>query len=502
MAIIKVVNVKRTPLKNLKYIANDEKTLNGTLITGINCSNDIYKANEKMENINRNYGKKNEVKLKHIIHSFHKDDNLTPHMAHLISMEWYEKMFPDNKCIGVIATHDGDPTAKNSGDRCIHTHISINAIDIEGKRIDIDKKWLEKAVKISNEICKSHGLTKSIVDFRSNAKIRKTLTEIKMQEEGKVTFKGLVKKDLDGLLVEVKSYDELLEKLKEMGYEVKDGKELSIKNESYGMIRNIRTKTLGSLYNKENLINRIKENNKLKIIKVKGKEKSNYKWIPREEYKLIHSRASLANIIKLAIMLLRKARDNGQVIHKRRNNVEVLNEINKLSRALDIIQDNRLINLESCNRELLNISLENNKLNRLYGVNFGWPWVSHLCFSFIPTVIMTHFGAQAVTALRNALPMDGIPMKTLFTVGAMLPCVGIAILLRQIVNTNVDFIPFLVGFTLAASLHLNLVSITVISLLFAMIFYEIEMFSAKNSGNGGAATATASDDDDEEEEDI
>lgn len=115
---------------------------------------------------------------------------------------------------------------------------------------------------------------------------------------------------------------------------------------------------------------------------------------------------------------------------------------------------------------------------------------------------MTHFGAQAVTALRNALPMDGIPMKTLFTVGAMLPCVGIAILLRQIVNTNVDFIPFLVGFTLAASLHLNLVSITVISLLFAMIFYEIEMFSAKNSGNGGAATATASNDDDEEEEDI
>ena len=146
--------------------------------------------------------------------------------------------------------------------------------------------------------------------------------------------------------------------------------------------------------------------------------------------------------------------------------------------------------------------IENNKINRLYGVNFGWPWVSHLCFSFIPTVIMTHFGAQAVTALRNALPMDGIPMKTLFTVGAMLPCVGIAILLRQIVNTNVDFIPFLVGFTLAASLHLNLVSITVISLLFAMIFYEIEMFSAKNSGNGGAATATASNDDDEEEEDI
>lgn len=148
--------------------------------------------------------------------------------------------------------------------------------------------------------------------------------------------------------------------------------------------------------------------------------------------------------------------------------------------------------------------IENNKLNRLYGVDFGWPWLSHLCFSFLPTMLMTHFGAQAVTALHNALPMDGIPMKTLFTVGAMLPCVGIAILLRQIVNTSVDFIPFLVGFTLAASLHLNLVSITIISLLFAMIFYEIEMFGAKSDNGSSASTvsASSSDDDDEEEEDI
>ncbi|MBA1392693.1 PTS sugar transporter subunit IIC, partial [Lactobacillus sp. XV13L] len=48
--------------------------------------------------------------------------------------------------------------------------------------------------------------------------------------------------------------------------------------------------------------------------------------------------------------------------------------------------------------------IEKGKLNRLYGVDFGWPWVSHLVFSFLPTLLMTHFGAQAVTALRTALP--------------------------------------------------------------------------------------------------
>ncbi|MFD1419974.1 PTS mannose/fructose/sorbose/N-acetylgalactosamine transporter subunit IIC [Lactiplantibacillus songbeiensis] len=140
------------------------------------------------------------------------------------------------------------------------------------------------------------------------------------------------------------------------------------------------------------------------------------------------------------------------------------------------------------------------KLDKLTAVNFGWPWISHALFSFLPTMFLTYYGATAVTALRNALPMDGIAMKTLFTVGGMLPCVGIAILLRQIIGHPIDFVPFLVGFTLAASLHLNLVSVTVISLLFAVIFYEVEM--ARDAGNGsgkGPVAEGPADNDDEED---
>lgn len=149
--------------------------------------------------------------------------------------------------------------------------------------------------------------------------------------------------------------------------------------------------------------------------------------------------------------------------------------------------------------------VKSGKLNKLYGVNFGWPWVSHAIFSFLPTMLMTYYGSTAVTALRSALPMDGIAMKTLFTVGGMLPCVGIAILLRQIINKAVDFIPFFVGFTLAASLHLNLVSITVISLMFAVIMYEIQMNGGSGSGGkpqAAGAGGETSDYDDDEEEDI
>ncbi|SYW08942.1 PTS mannose/fructose/sorbose/N-acetylgalactosamine transporter subunit IIC [Oenococcus oeni] len=144
--------------------------------------------------------------------------------------------------------------------------------------------------------------------------------------------------------------------------------------------------------------------------------------------------------------------------------------------------------------------VQKGKLERLYAVDFGWPWISHALFSFLPVMLLTHFGATAVTALRNALPMDGIAMKTLFTVGGMLPCVGIAILLRQIINKLIDFVPFFVGFTLAASLKLNLVSVTVVSLLFAVIFYEMDMAKGSGPSGGNTAVVQGADSDDEEED--
>ena len=142
-------------------------------------------------------------------------------------------------------------------------------------------------------------------------------------------------------------------------------------------------------------------------------------------------------------------------------------------------------------------AVEKGDFHKIYTVDFILPWISHILFSFIPTLIMCKLGASAVTALKNALPMDGIAMKTLFTVGALLPCVGIAILLKQIVETAADFIPFFVGFTLAASLGLNLVSAACISLIFAVIYYKLEMIKVERP-----AVAGGYDDDDEEEEDI
>ena len=142
-------------------------------------------------------------------------------------------------------------------------------------------------------------------------------------------------------------------------------------------------------------------------------------------------------------------------------------------------------------------AVEQGEYKKLYAVDWYLPWVSHFLFSFLPTLILCRYGADAVTALKDALPMDGLPMKTLFTVGSLLPCVGIAILLKQIVEKVTDFVPFFVGFTLAPSLGLILVSSAVVSLIFALLFYEVQM--AKNVK---ASAVAVGDFDDDDEEDI
>lgn len=139
-------------------------------------------------------------------------------------------------------------------------------------------------------------------------------------------------------------------------------------------------------------------------------------------------------------------------------------------------------------------AVEKGDFGKLYLVDMGLPWISHLLFSFLPTFIITMSGAGMVDVMKAYLPMDGIAMKALFTVGSLLPAVGVAILLKQVAKKAVDFITFLFGFTLAACLGLNLIASAIIGSFFAIINYKVIM--AQNIRV--AAGANAGDD----EEDI
>ena len=145
-------------------------------------------------------------------------------------------------------------------------------------------------------------------------------------------------------------------------------------------------------------------------------------------------------------------------------------------------------------------ALEKGDLRKLYVVDMGLPWISHILCSFIPTFIITKVGTSMVDLMKAYLPMDGVAMKTLFTVGSLLPAVGIAILLKQVISKTTDFLTFFFGFTLSAVMGCNLIAAAGIGCFFALINYEIASLKIDLANAPKAAIASGSDD--EEEEDI
>jgi PTS system mannose-specific IIC component len=81
-------------------------------------------------------------------------------------------------------------------------------------------------------------------------------------------------------------------------------------------------------------------------------------------------------------------------------------------------------------------------------------------------------------------------MRTLTALGGMLPAVGVAILLRQVLKKDMEIIQFLVGFTLIAAFKINMISLAIIGGFFAYMHF---MYSAPKT----AASTTS-----EEEEEL
>lgn len=125
------------------------------------------------------------------------------------------------------------------------------------------------------------------------------------------------------------------------------------------------------------------------------------------------------------------------------------------------------------------------------------PWVSHILFSFIPTVVICMAGPTMVDLMKEYLPMDGLAMKTLFTVGSLLPAVGVGILCKQVITKPLDWVTFAVGFLLAAVMGCNLIASAIIAVFFALINFEIQ--SVKTNRPALATQAASVDDDDEED---
>lgn len=262
MPIIKHIPIYSAPKKFLAYISN-EKKIEGTLITGLNCSANAASAYEDFRLLferfsNKRFFKrsikeetaereKRQIRLHHYIQSF-KPGEVSAAEAHRIGLEWAEKVFGKNHMV-LCATHI---------DRChIHNHFAVTPYDLEGKHWYANKESLRRCRKISDEIAKAHGL--SVIEkpkYRANHKYG----EYKLRREGK-SWKQNLCDEIDRLIVKdnVHSIDDLIKELEAKGYGINRGKYLVIKVRSNR--KAIRSFRLGDGYSLEHLKYRIANKN-------------------------------------------------------------------------------------------------------------------------------------------------------------------------------------------------------------------------------------------------
>ena len=111
--------------------------------------------------------------------------------------------------------------------------------------------------------------------------------------------------------------------------------------------------------------------------------------------------------------------------------------------------------------------LDKGNLEVVGKVDTLFPLVSHFVLSFLPCTLLCYYGSGAVEQLFQNLTTDIWYVKAILTVGAVLPAVGIAILLKSVIDKTSDLVYFLFGFTLAASMGLTLIGATCIGAVFA-----------------------------------
>ena len=126
--------------------------------------------------------------------------------------------------------------------------------------------------------------------------------------------------------------------------------------------------------------------------------------------------------------------------------------------------------------------LKKGNIDCLGKVDTIYPLISHFVLSFLPVTLLCYFGSGAV---------EDIFAK---------PAVGIAILLKSVVNQPTDLIYFLMGFTLGRSMGLTLIAATTVGAVFALLKYNMAMMKIESKEAAAKAGAGGAVDDDDEED--
>lgn len=237
MAVTKTHPIKSTLKAAIDYILNPEKTDGKLLASSFGCG--LETADIEFAWTREAAGDRGTHLGRHLIQSFAVGET-TPEEAHKIGMELAGAVL-GGKYEFVLTTHvDKDH---------LHNHLIFNAVSfVDYKKYHSNKQSYHFIRRTSDRICKEHGLS-VVVPGQDKGK---SYAEYTAEKQG-TSYKAKLKTAIDTLIPQVKDFDELLRRLQEMGYEIKQGKYISFR--AAGQERFTRTKTLGAAYTEEAINN-------------------------------------------------------------------------------------------------------------------------------------------------------------------------------------------------------------------------------------------------------
>ena len=141
---------------------------------------------------------------------------------------------------------------------------------------------------------------------------------------------------------------------------------------------------------------------------------------------------------------------------------------------------NAMMVLNSFWNHRADVALDRGDERGIYLNSAIWPQATNFVLRFVPTFIAVYFGAQYISSFMDSLPK--IILSTMNVLGGILPAVGIAILLKQIIKNYTMLIYFLVGFVCIVFLKLNMVALVIVGSLLALIHYNYKPEPQQSTG--------------------
>lgn len=226
----------------MNYATNDFKTEKQFYVTGINCDSEI--ARQQMNATKEHFQKTDGIIAFHALQSFAKNE-VNAQTAHQIGINLAKKIWGERFEV-VVATH------LNTSH--FHNHFVINSVSfMDGKRYYDNNKTYRLFRETSDELCKEYGL--SIIQHPQKGK-SKHYAEWKAEQDGKPTWRSIVKNDIDNAIKEAYTDTQFFGLLRKQGYEIKVGKDISVRPP--GKERFVRLmRNFGEEYSKESINGRI-----------------------------------------------------------------------------------------------------------------------------------------------------------------------------------------------------------------------------------------------------